>query len=464
MAPFKKKKNPVPNILFRADSSSSIGTGHIMRDLVLAAQFKASDIIFATQKLPGNINHKIKEKNHQLEILASNDTEELIGLIQKYSVDTIVIDHYAIDYNDEKELKERTGVKLFVLDDTYEKHYCDVLLNHNISADEKRYKDLVPENCELRCGAAYTLLRDEFIEEKKKKKDPNKKSNNVFVTMGGADHSNINISILKVLKYFPHLHAHVVTTTANAHLDELKEYVRGKENITLHINTKQIARLMHEADLAIVTPSVTLNEVIYMNLPFIAIKTAENQQDMFRYLSENNYSALEEFDAAKLKGLLDIFTIELLNFADLCLDDKKMVLKWRNHPSIKKWMFTQDEIGLTDHLSFIDSLKKRIDKVYFLVKKGSFPIGVIDFTGIDKKSAEFGIYANPDVKGVGHLLMRALLDYAFNVLKVGTLKAKVFKENIPAIKLYKECGFTETNTKDTDNDNLMHMELKNENR
>ena len=49
------------NILIRADSSSTIGTGHIMRDLVLAKQFPDAHIIFATQDLPGNINHKIQE-------------------------------------------------------------------------------------------------------------------------------------------------------------------------------------------------------------------------------------------------------------------------------------------------------------------------------------------------------------------------------------------------------------------
>ncbi|HIP11896.1 MAG TPA: UDP-2,4-diacetamido-2,4,6-trideoxy-beta-L-altropyranose hydrolase, partial [Arcobacter sp.] len=32
-------------MLFRADSSSQIGTGHIMRDLVLAKQFKNANII-----------------------------------------------------------------------------------------------------------------------------------------------------------------------------------------------------------------------------------------------------------------------------------------------------------------------------------------------------------------------------------------------------------------------------------
>ena len=45
------------NILFRADSSSTIGTGHIMRDLVLATQYKDANITFVTQNLDGNINY-----------------------------------------------------------------------------------------------------------------------------------------------------------------------------------------------------------------------------------------------------------------------------------------------------------------------------------------------------------------------------------------------------------------------
>jgi len=36
--------NKVKNILFRADSSSTIGIGHIMRDLVLATQYPKSNI------------------------------------------------------------------------------------------------------------------------------------------------------------------------------------------------------------------------------------------------------------------------------------------------------------------------------------------------------------------------------------------------------------------------------------
>lgn len=295
------------NILFRADSSSTIGTGHIMRDLVLAKQYPDDKIVFATQELDGNINHKIKEAGHTLEILKSNSLKELIELVKKHSIDLVVIDHYGIDYKYEKKLKKKTGAQILSFDDTYEKHHCDILLNHNISADKKKYKDLVPNSCELRCGSKYTLLRDEFIEEKeKKRKVKNSKVKTVFVAMGGADHSNINIKILNVLGKFDNLKVNLVTTTANKNLEELKDYVKEMKWINLHVNSNKIAELMNKSDFAIVTPSVTLNEIYFMEIPFIAIKTAQNQDDMYRYLKKKKYLVMSKFTKTKLKKYIEL--------------------------------------------------------------------------------------------------------------------------------------------------------------
>ena len=268
------------NIIFRADSSSSIGTGHIMRDLVLASQYKDANIIFAVQDLERNINAKISEAGYQLEILQTNQFEELNQLIQKYNADILVIDHYEIDYKFEKKLKENNPqLILLSFDDTYEKHYCDILLNHNISADKKRYKDLVPKDCELRCGSKYTLLRNEFYQDFPKKTET--KNINVLIAMGGADSKNLNIQILDILKKFDDIKIDVVTTTANSNLSKLKTYVSSKENITLHVNSSEIAKLMHLSGFAILTPSVTVNEAYFMKLPFIAIKTENNQTEMY---------------------------------------------------------------------------------------------------------------------------------------------------------------------------------------
>jgi len=292
------------NILFRADSSSTIGTGHIMRDLVLAKQYLDDKILFATQDLNGNINHKISEAGYKIYTLISIDVEELDTLVKKLSIDMIVIDHYDIGYSFEKKLKESNpNLTIFVLDDTYEKHCADILLNHNISADIKKYKNLVPQGCELRCGSKYTLLRDEFMQAKQEKSKKVKKSKNktIFIAMGGADHSNINTKVLKVLKYFSNIKVNLVTTTANKNIKELKKYCKNKNWIDLHINSNKIAKLMAKSDLAIVTPSVTVNEVYFMGLPFIAIQTADNQRDMYEYLKKKKHLVLKEFSTTKLE-------------------------------------------------------------------------------------------------------------------------------------------------------------------
>ncbi|EAH9361535.1 GNAT family N-acetyltransferase, partial [Campylobacter coli] len=68
--------------------------------------------------------------------------------------------------------------------------------------------------------------------------------------------------------------------------------------------------------------------------------------------------------------------------------------------------------------------------------------GVIDFVNITTKSCEFGLYAKPNLKGVGQILMNEIIKYAFENLKVNTLKAYVFKDNRKALKLYQQNHFT----------------------
>lgn len=292
------------HILIRADSSSQIGTGHIMRDLVLAkrlqSQYPNAVIRFVVRPLEGNINHKIIQEGYEIISLGSSNMKELQKVLKKYKPDMLVIDNYDIGYQEEKRLKRsHKSMKLLVVDDTYEKHYCDILLNHNISAEAKKYTKRVPKQCTIQCGAKYTLLRDEFYKEKKKYYK--KSGKRVLVAMGGADTAKLNIKILKTLKQLPtKLHVDVVTTTANKNLKKLQKYAKNKKWIHLHIESNKIAKLMKKADLAIITPSVTLNEVDFMQVPYIAIQTAKNQKDVVRYLQKSHLRVLTKFSAEKL--------------------------------------------------------------------------------------------------------------------------------------------------------------------
>ena len=156
--------------------------------------------------------------------------------------------------------------------------------------------------------------------------------------------------------------------------------------------------------------------------------------------------------------------IELINFTELNLSEVKMVLKWRNNPDVRKWMYNQDEILLENHLAFIKSLKSKKDKLYFLVKKDNEYIGVIDFNNIKDQSLIMGIYTNPSIKGFGKILLENIINYSFDVLKVKKIFSEVFSENTKAYELYKKYNFIKTDIKIVNNKEVICMELKNENR
>ena len=156
--------------------------------------------------------------------------------------------------------------------------------------------------------------------------------------------------------------------------------------------------------------------------------------------------------------------VELLNFTDLSESDVRYVLKMRNHPEIKKWMYNQEDIILTQHLGFIESLKTDSNKHYFIVKQAGIIIGTVNFTKIDqhKKMADIGLYVNPfEVKkGKGQLLEEVAVFYAKNTLKLIALNLEVFKSNERAIHFYNKIGFEYTGSRKVNNQIVFCMHKK----
>ena len=152
-------------------------------------------------------------------------------------------------------------------------------------------------------------------------------------------------------------------------------------------------------------------------------------------------------------------TVELINFTNLSLEEKKLILSWRNHPSIRKWMYTEEIISLENHLSFIETLKNTKSKQYFVVKDKENYLGVIDFCDITPSSVIMGLYKNPILKGVGILLLQSIIQYAFETLKVTTIISEVFESNVQAYKLYNQIGFKTVSEKVVNNKKVIVMQL-----
>ncbi len=219
-------------------------------------------------------------------LIAIKDEEEFFLHVKRLQPKEVIVDNYNFTSEDEKRFKELfPHIKLSCFDDDYRDHFCDEIINHNISADKSRYEN--PDIVKI----IPPLIREEFKQEKKIKRE---KIYDYFIAMGGSDTKNLNIKILEVLP--KDKKSAVVTTTANKHLKKLKEYIKDKKNISLHVNSDKVAKLLNQSSFAIVTPSVIVHEVLFMQTPFVAIKTAPNQDDIYRYLTKKGYETYESFE------------------------------------------------------------------------------------------------------------------------------------------------------------------------
>jgi len=199
-------------------------------------------------------------------------------------------------------------------------------------------------------------------------------------------------------------------------------------------------------------------------------KSIKEQFNLLRIVDNKNYPAFFGLDGNRyiLKIELDkMGGVTLIDFVDLSLKEKVMILEWRNNGEIKKWMYTTDDIMLESHLNFIENLLNFMNKQYMVVKKDDKYIGVVDFYNINKstKECEYGLYANPfeKIAGVGRILEETCIKYAFEFLKLTKIKLEVFEENEKARNLYKKYKFQEVDKKMINDKKIICMELnKNE--
>ncbi|MFN4280629.1 UDP-4-amino-4,6-dideoxy-N-acetyl-beta-L-altrosamine N-acetyltransferase [Thermosynechococcus sp.] len=149
----------------------------------------------------------------------------------------------------------------------------------------------------------------------------------------------------------------------------------------------------------------------------------------------------------KLKKNIELGDVRLKNFIHLSLQEREMVRSWRNHPTVRQWMYSDHEISKLEHYQFIRKLVNSQKDFYYLLYTQEAPIGVLYLNRVDfrHQNAYFGIYANPEkrVHGAGILLEKAALRLAFDIAQLHTLKLEVIADNERALTFYRRMGFQE---------------------
>lgn len=271
-------------ILFRCDSSNSIGLGHVKRCLVLAKRLKKLNdnlkILFATQDLDGNINQEILENGFSIYSLKDNSFKTLSYHIKGLEIDFLIIDSYEIDYEFEKLIKlNHESLKILSFDDLFVPHFSDIILNHGVHSNKKDYKKLVNKSTQVLCGSKYTLLRDEFFEKSKKRV----KKKSVAIILGGNDVLNLSLKITRLLLNIDDYKITIITTSVNPNLNSLEE----EPNIELLVDIQNIADVLNQKEFVVSASGGSLFEVMALDKRFINIKVASNQDNVVKFLKQN---------------------------------------------------------------------------------------------------------------------------------------------------------------------------------
>ena len=127
------------------------------------------------------------------------------------------------------------------------------------------------------------------------------------------------------------------------------------------------------------------------------------------------------------------------------LRDLEQVLGWRNHPEIRRYMYTQHVISQEEHSRWFEKRSTDPDYHLLIFEAESTPQGFISIHLIAPGGiADWGFYAAPDApKGTGSQLGQAALHYAFVDSGLHKLCGQALAFNEGSIRYHRSLGFTQ---------------------
>ncbi len=491
-------------VVFRADASVTIGTGHVMRCLTLAEALReaGAKVAFVCRELEGNLIELIGTRNFEVHALPGleppadplawtaehwrEDAAQTAGSLETRA-DWLVVDHFALEHRWESEMRG-CAERLMVIDDLADRvHDCDLLLDQNYSREPTRYDTLVPAGCRKLLSPTYALLRDEFRRAREAWSREIGELKRVLVFFGGTDPTNETAKALRALRRWGEgktFSIDVVIGGGNPHRAEVKGLVNTMPNALLHVQAVNMAELMARADLSVGAGGSTTWERLCLGLPSLVVTTAVNQESIAEALAEDDYHLLlgdhtsvdeEEITkgsgqltpaqrrlfarrgeslvdgrgAARVVQELEMLTKGTLEVREARPDDCERLYEWRNHEAVRRHALDPAPLALEAHRDWFARALTNPDR-HLLIgelvsERGESPVGVVRYD-IDRagREAEVSIYLAPERMGEGlggRLLERGETWLREKEPDVISIKALVKPQNEASVKLFTRSHF-----------------------
>ncbi len=272
-------------LIVRADASTSMGTGHIMRSLALAQAWRQhrGTVVFVSAELPENIKRRLQAEGMRV-VRVEDDRRDAACTIQwawQLAASRVVLDGYQFSSEYQAAIKD-AGLRLMIIDDFGRAgpYHADWILNQNYSASNDLYPCCAP-GAGLLLGPKFALLRHEFLQNRRPTRRVPRIAHRVLVTLGGSDPGNTTLTIIQALQRVSVESLEIVAVVggANPHLKSLDRAARmSNRNIVVRVNVADMPSLMGWADIAVASASTTSWELAFLGVPSLLVVLAENQR------------------------------------------------------------------------------------------------------------------------------------------------------------------------------------------
>lgn len=489
-------------VVFRVDASHTIASGHVTRCLALAQSLRnlGAECTFVSREVAGNLfasvvgagfeqraltgplELKPKEVSRSgAELTVTEDAQRTIDTLAGDRPAWLIIDHYGIDDEWERQLRPHVD-RILVIDDLANRsHECDILLDQNFSlTGSMRYSGLVREDAILLCGPKFSLLQPEFREQRLALKRRPSNGLQAFVSFGGSDRENLTGLTLEAFQD-PALRGialQVAIGRQNTNLNSLAEILAKRPNSRAHYAPKSLAPLMASSDFAIGAGGTTTWERFCLDLPSIVIASADNQiagceslQDAKRvnYLGfrtdvtvaalqasiQQVVDALVSPDRVSQEPLVDGLGAERVAEVLMPSPLDALVLRpatdrdvgtyfcWVNDPEVRSQSLQTESVPWPDHQAWFYRHLAAEDSLMFVLEAHDLPLGQVRFdcTG-DSAALGYSVDTTFRGRGLGATLIRRGL-HQVESRNISTVRAEVRSSNRASAVTLIRSGFDE---------------------
>lgn len=281
-------------LIFRADGNAQIGMGHVMRCLALADMLNGLfPMKLAITDPAADVQTLIEAAG--LTVIALPDSADKAAFWGALHPDDIVVlDGYSFDETFQRAVRARTR-KLVFIDDLGTGHQvADVVINHagGVSADQYKAED----HTQFCLGPHYALLRPEFL--RPEEFGPPPATGPIFVNLGGSDLQNTSLTVLEAIRQVDaNVPVHIVLGPFHPDRATIEAFKRNLPNLTVsqNLSAGQMAAALTQCSLTITACSTIAYEVCAVNRPLIAVVTADNQDRLAQFLSEEKLALSVNF-------------------------------------------------------------------------------------------------------------------------------------------------------------------------